>query len=76
MSIENDETWYDANEEYNLWHNAAETMHNYQEWTDPPTVVGDTDLTNPIIEHIDPHFHKGDELLNSLKSTILTPTSE
>ena len=32
MSIENDKTWYDANEEYNSWHDAKETMDNYQEW--------------------------------------------
>ena len=48
MSIENDERWYDANEEYNLWHDAAEIMDNYQEWVDPPTVLGDTDKTEPI----------------------------
>ena len=47
-SIENDKTWYDANEEYNSWHDAAETMDNYQEWADPPTVLGDMDKTDPI----------------------------
>ena len=48
MSIEDVKTWYDANEEYNLWHDAAEIMDNYQEWVDPPTVLGDTDKTEPI----------------------------
>ena len=30
-------------------------------------------LTDPFIKHIDPHFHQGNEHLNSLKSTISTP---
>ena len=33
-------------------------------------------ITNLIIEHIDPHIHQGDEHLNSLKSTISTPNSD
>ena len=53
MLIENDETWYDANKEYHLWYNTVETMDNYQEWVDPPTVLGDTDKTKPINEHIE-----------------------
>ena len=36
MSEENNETWYDTNEEYDLWHNGIETMDNYQEWVDSP----------------------------------------
>ena len=52
MSTKNDETWSDANEEYDLWHDAAETMENYQEWTDPPTVLKDVNKIEPIIEHI------------------------
>jgi len=57
MSIENDKTWYDANEEYGLWHDDAETIDNYQERVDPPTVLGDTDKIEPINEHIEPHTH-------------------
>ena len=66
---------YDTNEEYSLWHNAAETMDNYQEWIDPPTVVGDTIITDPIIEHIEPCIHQGDQHTGSLKSTVSTPNS-
>ena len=72
---ENNKTWYNTNEEYNSWHNAAETMDNYQEWTDPTTVVGDTDITDPIIEHIKPRIHQGNQHTGSLKSTISTPNS-
>ena len=31
ISEENNKTWYNTNEEYDLWHNDAETMDNYQE---------------------------------------------
>ena len=75
MSIENDETWYDANEEYDLWHDAAETMDNYQEQADPPTVLKDKDKTNPINEHIKPHIHEGEHHTGSLKSNISAPNT-
>ena len=56
MSIEDDKTWYDANEEYDLWHNAAETMVNYQEWVDSPTVLGDTDKPSLLTNILDRIF--------------------
>ena len=68
MLEENNKTWYDTNEEYDSWHNAIETMDNYQEWIDQP-------MTNPIIKHIDSCIHQGNDHTNSLKSTILTPNS-
>ena len=39
MSEKDNETWYDTNEEqdYDSWHDAIDTMDNYQEWVDPPT---------------------------------------
>ena len=67
MSEENDETWYDTDEEYNLWHNAAETIDNYQEWADPLTVLGDMDQTDPVNKHIEPHIHEGEYHTGSLK---------
>ena len=73
MLEENNKIWYNTNEEYDLWHNDAETMDNYQEWINPPTVVGDTNITDPIIKHTDSRIHKGDEHTNSLKSTTSTP---
>ena len=75
MSGENNKTRYNTNEEYDSWHNAPDTMDNYQEWINPPTVVGAINMTDPIIEHIDPHIHQGDEHPNSLKLTIPTPNS-
>ena len=36
MSEEDNKTWYNTNEEYDSWHDAIETMDNYQEWVDPP----------------------------------------
>ena len=75
MLEENNETWFNTNEEYNLWHDAAETMNNYQEWIDPSTVVGIMDITDPIIEHIEPCIHQCDQYTGSLKSIILTPNS-
>ena len=50
-------------------------MDNYQEWIIPPIVVGEMNMTDPIIEHIDPHIHQADEHPNSLTSTIPTPNS-
>ena len=47
-------------------------MDNYQEWFDPPTVVGNRDRTNPIIEHIKPHNHENDQHTSNLKSNIST----
>ena len=35
-SEENNETWYNTNQEYDSWHDAIETMDNYQGWVDPP----------------------------------------
>ena len=75
MSEENEEIWYNTNKEYDLWHDATETMDNYQEWISPPTIVGDTNTINPIINYIDPHIHQGDEHTNIMKSTISTPNS-
>ena len=70
MSIEDDKTLYDASEEYDSWHEVAVTMDNYQEWVDPPTVLGDTDKTEPINEHIKPDFHDGKHHTGRLKSNI------
>ena len=70
MSTEDDKTWYDANEEYDFLHNTAETMDNYQEWVDPPTVLGDTDKTKPINEHIEQHLHDSEHHKGRLKSNI------
>ena len=49
MSAEYNKTWYNTNVEYDSWPNAAETMDNFQEWINPPTVVRDMNMTNPII---------------------------
>ena len=70
MSIEDDETWYDANEKYDSWHDAAETMGNYQEQVDPLTVLRDKDKTEPINNYIEPHFHDGEHHTGRLKSNI------
>ena len=75
MSGEHNEAWYDTYEEYNSWHDDVETMDNYQELIIPPTVVGEKNMTDPIIEHIDPHIHQADEHPNSLTSTIPVPNS-
>ena len=75
MSGEINETWYDTYEEYDSWHDAVEIMDNYQEWIIPPTVIGEMNMTNPIIEHIDSHIHQANEHPNSLTSTIPTPNS-
>ena len=50
-------------------------MDNYQEWINSPTVVGDANITDPIIEQIDPRTHQDNEHTSSLKSTILIPNS-
>ena len=75
MSTEDDKTWYDANEEYDLWHNAAETMNNYQEWTDPQTVLKEANKTESIIKHIKLHVHEGKHHTGSLKSNISAPNT-
>ena len=67
MSTEDDETWYDNNEEYDSWHEVAETIDNYQEWVDPPTVFGDTDKIEPINEHIKSDFHDSKHHTGQLK---------
>ena len=45
-------------------------MDNYQEWVDPPTVLGDTGKPEPINEHIEPDFHGGKNHSGRLKSSI------
>ena len=70
MSIEDDETWCDASEEYDSWYEVAEAMDNYQEWVDPPIVLGDIDKTEPVNEHIEPDFHNGEHYTGRLKSII------
>ena len=58
MSTEDDETWYNANEEYDSWQEVPETMDNYQEWDDPPIILEDTSKNNESPkEHIEPDFY-------------------
>mmetsp|Transcript_11549 Transcript_11549/g.12947 ORF Transcript_11549/g.12947 Transcript_11549/m.12947 type:complete len:111 (-) Transcript_11549:36-368(-) len=71
MSIKDDKTWYDANEEYDSWHEVTETMNNYQEWGDPSIILEDTDKTEPIDEHIKPDFYDGKQHTGRLKPSIL-----
>ena len=75
MYEENNNTWYNTNKEYNLWHDAAETLDTYQEWIDQPNFVRVTDIIDPIIRHIQPSIHQGDQQTVSLKSPIPTPNS-
>ena len=71
MSTENDNRWYDANAKYDLWHDAAETIDNYQEWTDPPTVLRDGNKNKPIIKHIKLHvFETLSKVVNSTPIAI------
>ena len=70
MSIKDDKTWYDASKEYDLWHEVTETMDNYQEWVDLPTVLRCMDKTEPINEHIQPDFHDSEHHTGCLKSNI------
>ena len=53
MSEENNKIWYNTNKEYDLRYNAAKTMDNYQEWINPSTVIGDMNITDPIIKYIE-----------------------
>ena len=48
-------------------------MDNYQEWTDPPTVLEDADKTKLIIKHIKLYVHEGEHHTGSLKSNISSP---
>ena len=70
ISVEDDKIWYDANEEYDSWHEVAENMNNYQEWGDPPTVLKDTDKSQPIDEHIESGFYDGKHHTGRLKPSI------
>ena len=56
MSTEDDKTWYNANEENDSWHEVLETMHNFQEWNDPPFILKDTSKNKSTEEHIEPDF--------------------
>ena len=47
-------------------------MVNYQEWVDPPIVVGDTNKTDLIMEHIEPHNNENDQHTSNLKSNVST----
>ena len=47
-------------------------MDNHKKWVDPPTVIGDTDRTDPFSEHIETHNHEGDQHRSNLKSNIST----
>ena len=53
--------WYNAHEEYDVWHDVLETMDGYQEWDDPPTILEDTssNYESPN-EYIQPEFYIGD----------------
>ena len=58
MSHDNDETWFDAYEEFDLWHNTPETMDNYKEWDKPPNILEDIGVINESMnEHIKPDFY-------------------
>ena len=58
MSAIYNEIWYNAQEEWDSWHNILETMTGYQEWDDPPTILKDTSPNHESPkEHIGPDFY-------------------
>ena len=61
MSTKGDELWFNAHEDSDSWYDAPETTDNYQEWDDPPNIIGDTTIINKSLdEHIEPDFYIGE----------------
>ena len=61
MSTVYNKIWYNAHEEYDLWHDVLEIMDGYQEWDDPPTILEDISPNyESSKEHIEPDFYISD----------------
>ena len=73
MSTKDEEIiWYNANEEYDSWHEVPETMDNYQEWDDLPIILEDTNKNNESPDdHIEPYFYIGG--MSNLNTGCLKP---
>ena len=60
MSHEDDESWFDAHEDFDLWHNTSETMDNYDKWDKPPSIRDVIGINNEFTnKHIEPDFYIG-----------------
>ena len=60
MLTKDDELWFVAHKAFDLWYNNPETMNNYQEWDDPPNILGDTSIISEYLnKHIEPDFYIG-----------------
>ena len=58
MSIEDDEPWFDAHDQFYSWYNTPEIMDNYKEWDNPPNILGNTSITSESLnKHIKPDFY-------------------
>ena len=58
MSHKADESWFDAQKDFDSWHDTLETMDNYDEWDEPPTTYGVVGINNEYTnEYIKSDFY-------------------
>ena len=60
MAYDDDESWFDAHKDFDLWHNTSETIDNYDKLNEPPntsSVVGTNNESSN--KHIKPNFYIG-----------------
>ena len=62
MSNDDDESWFDAHEEFDSWYNTSETMDNYKEWDKQPNILQNNSINNEspnklFHKHIEPDFY-------------------
>jgi len=58
MSHDDDEPWFHAQEDFDLWYDTSETMDDYNEWDKPPNIHEDISISNESPnKHIEPDFY-------------------
>ena len=60
MPHDDDKPWFDANENFDLWYDTSDTMHDYNKWVELPNIRDDIGVSNEFTnEHIKPDLYIG-----------------
>ena len=60
ISHDDDESWFDAHKDFDLWHDTLETMDNYDKWDKPANTYCVVNINNESTnKYIETHFYIG-----------------
>ena len=61
MSYEDDKSLFDVKNDFDLWHDASETLDNYDKWIKPPNTDNVDDINNESTNKcMKPDFYIGE----------------